>query len=308
MWSPPARPTGHPSSSAMASLSSGIRGATNCGHSAVPGTAPSRPTCGATGGAAAPPRSTRYGADNLTADLCGLLDHFGYKQAAFVGHDWGAIVVWEMGRLHPTRMSSLFNMSVPYTNPPVPPIDIFEKIFAGKFFYILYFQPVGIAEAEFEADPRHFLRTMLYSASGEGMTGGHRALADAPADGTRFVDTLAPAPAELPAWLTEADVDVYAAAFDQSGFFGPVSYYRNMNANWERSHRIEPTIFTMPVGFLTGALDPVNTMMPGAADTMARVLPDFRSTTVVEGAGHWVQQEKPDETNAALLEFLTAAG
>ena len=64
----------------------------------------------------------------------------------------------------------------------------------------------------------------------------------------------------------------------------------------------------MPVGFLTGSLDPVNTMMPGAAETMAAVLPDFRGTTVVEGAGHWVQQEKPDETNAALLEFLTAAG
>ncbi len=204
-------------------------------------------------------------------------------------------------------MSSLFALSVPYTNPPVPPIDIFEKIFEGRFFYILYFQPVGIAEAEFDADPRHFLRTMLYSASAEGMANDRRALADVPAEGTRFVDTLAPAPAELPPWLTEADVDIYAAAFAQSGFFGPVSFYRNMNANWERSHHMEPSIYTMPVGFLTGSLDPVNTMMPGAAETMARVLPDFRGTTLVEGAGHWVQQEKPHETNAALLQFLRAA-
>ncbi len=258
------------------------------------------------GGSSRPTEIEQYGADNLTADLCGLLDHFGYEKAAFVGHDWGAMVVWEMGRLHPERVSSLFNMSVPYTNAPAPPLDIFAKIFEGKFFYILYFQPVGVAEAEFEADPRHFLRTMLYSASGVGMSSGRRGLADAPAEGTRFLDTLSPAPAQLPPWLTEADVDVYAAAFNKSGFFGPVSFYRNMNANWERAHQIEPTVYTMPVGFLTGSLDPVNTMMPGAAETMARTLPDFRGTVLVEGAGHWVQQEKPDDTNAALLQFLSA--
>ena len=139
------------------------------------------------------------------------------------------------------------------------------------------------------------------------MANGRRGLSDAPAEGTRFSDTLSPAPAQLPPWLTEDDVDIYAAAFETSGFFGPVSFYRNMNANWERSHEIPPTIFTMPVGFLTGSLDPVNTMLPGAAETMAHLLPDFRGTTVVEGAGHWVQQEKPDDTNAALLEFLSAA-
>jgi pimeloyl-ACP methyl ester carboxylesterase len=198
-------------------------------------------------------------------------------------------------------------MSVPYTNAPAPPIDIFERIFAGKFFYILYFQPVGVAESELEADPRHFLRTMLYSASGDGMARGRAGLSDAPAEGTRFLDTLSPAPAQLPPWLREDDVDVYAAAFGKSGFFGPVSFYRNMNANWERGHDIAQSVFTMPVGFLTGSLDPVNAMLPGAADAMARIFPDFRGTTLVEGAGHWVQQERPDVTNAALLQFLTLA-
>ena len=249
-----------------------------------------------------------YGSDRLTGDLCGLLDHYGYEKAAFVGHDWGAMVVWEMGRLHPGRASSLFTMSVPYTNAPAPPTEIFKVIFAGKFFYILYFQPVGPAEAEFEADPRHFLRTMLYSASGDGMADGRPALTDEPAEGTRFLDILTPAPAQLPAWLTEHDVDVYAEAFEKGGFFGPVSFYRNMDANWERSHDIAPSVYAMPVGFLTGSLDPVNAMMPGAAEAMAGVLPDFRGVTLVEGAGHWVQQEQPDATNAALLEFLADAG
>ena len=117
---------------------------------------------------------------------------------------------------------------------------------------------------------------------------------------------MTPAPDVLPPWITEADVDVYAAAFEQGGFFGPCSFYRNMDANWERSHEIPASVYTMPTGFLTGALDPVALMMPNAAEEMAAALPDYRGTTVVDGAAHWVQQEKPAETNAALLSFLSS--
>jgi pimeloyl-ACP methyl ester carboxylesterase len=248
-----------------------------------------------------------YGSDRLTADLCGLLDHFGHSQAAFVGHDWGAMLVWEMGKLHPDRMSSIYNMSVPFTQSPAAPTEIFEAIFADKFFYILYFQPVGPAEKELEADPHTFLRNILYSAGGEGMAEG-QALVDAPRQGTGFLDILRPAPSELPAWLTEDDVDVYADAFAAGGFFGPLSFYRNMDANWERGKDIPPSTLAMPVGFLTGSLDPVIAMMPGAAGEMDSMLPDFRGMTTVDGTGHWVQQEKPQESNAALLEFLASVG
>jgi pimeloyl-ACP methyl ester carboxylesterase len=140
------------------------------------------------------------------------------------------------------------------------------------------------------------------------MASATSAMPDAPAEGTRFLDILSEAPATLPAWLTEADVDVYAAAFEQSGFFGPVSFYRNMDANWARSHEIPVSVYTMPVGFLTGSLDPVAMMMPGAAEEMAAAMPNFVASTTVEGAGHWVQQENPAETNAALLSFLAQVG
>jgi pimeloyl-ACP methyl ester carboxylesterase len=258
------------------------------------------------GASSHPTEVADYGSDKLTGDLCGLLDHYGYETAAFSGHDWGAMVVWEMGRLHPERVSSLYNMSVPYTNASGRPTEIFEVIFEGKFFYMLYFQEVGPAEAEFEADPRLFLRTMLYSAGGEGMANANALLVDAPREGTRFMDIMTPAPEVLPAWLTEHDVDVYAGAFEKGGFFGPVSFYRNIDANWERSKDLPASLYTMPTGFITGSLDPVNFMMPGAAEEMAAALPDFRGATVVESAGHWVQQEKPAETNAALLEFLAS--
>jgi pimeloyl-ACP methyl ester carboxylesterase len=246
-----------------------------------------------------------YGSDKLTADMCGLLDHYGYEQAAFCGHDWGSMVVWEMGKLHPDRMSSIYNMSVPFSEAPAPPVEIFEAIFAGKFFYILYFQPVGPAETELEADPHRFLRNIYYSAGAEGMKVGP-ALVDAPREGTGFLDTLTPAPEQLPAWLTEDDVNLYAEAFAEGGFFGPLSFYRNMDANWERGKGIPASTLAMPVGFLTGSLDPVNAMMPDAAAAMESALPDFRGMTTVDGAGHWVQRERPHETNAALLQFLSS--
>ncbi|HEY2213861.1 MAG TPA: alpha/beta hydrolase, partial [Acidimicrobiales bacterium] len=93
-----------------------------------------------------------------------------------------------------------------------------------------------------------------------------------------------------------------------SGFFGPVSFYRNMDANWHRSQGIAASVYDFPAGFVTGSLDPVLAMMPGALEGMAEALPDFRGSTIVEGAGHWVQQEKPADTNAALLKFLSDVG
>ena len=161
------------------------------------------------GGSSAPKDVAAYGSDKLTGDLCGLLDHYGYETAAFSGHDWGAMVVWEMGRLHPERVASIYAMSVPYSQAPGPPTEIFRHIFGDKFFYMLYFQDVGPAEAEFDANPRLYVRTMMYSAGGEGMAKGPALLGDVPAKGTKFLDILQPAPDVLPAWLTEDDVDVY---------------------------------------------------------------------------------------------------
>jgi pimeloyl-ACP methyl ester carboxylesterase len=258
------------------------------------------------GGSTAPRQVDAYGSDELTGDLCGLLDHYGYEQAAFSGHDWGAMVVWELGRLRPERVTSIYNMSVPYAHAPGPPTEIFKSIFGDKFFYMLYFQQVGPPEAEFDADPRRYVRSMLYSAGGEGMAQGPALLGDAPAEGTGFLDILRPAPDVLPAWLTEHDVDVYAEGLRRNGLFGPVSFYRNLDANWQRSKDLPASLYDMPTGFLTGSLDPVVFMQPHGVDTMKEKLPDFRGATVVEGAGHWVQQERPAETNAALLEFLAA--
>jgi epoxide hydrolase A/B len=259
------------------------------------------------GASSAPRQVADYGSDQLTGDLCGLLDHYGYETAVFCGHDWGSMVVWELGRLHPERVAAICNLSVPYSQASGRPTEIFEHIFEDRFFYMLYFQDVGPAEAEFDADPRRFVRTMFFSASGEGMANPNPALADAPRQGTRFLDILTPPPDVLPPWLSEADVDIYTDGLTRSGLFGPLSFYRNLDANWERAKDLPASRYTMATGFVTGSLDPVNIMMPGAIEAMAEALPDFRGATVVDGAGHWVQQERPAETNAALIAFLASA-
>lgn len=258
------------------------------------------------GATTCPDQVTAYGSDEVTADLCGLLDHFGYEKATFSGHDWGSIMVWEMGKLHPDRVASIFNISVPYHETPAAPIETLEAISGGNFLYSLYFQDVGPAESELQEDPRGFLRTLMYATSAEGMANGTRLITDTPREGTKFLDVLPQPPTALPAWLTEEDLDVFADAFGSSGFFGPLSYYRNMDANWKRSKDIGASTFSMPTGFLVGALDPVYTVRVGAIDAMSSLLPDFRGVTRIEGAGHWVPQEKPHETNAALLAFLAA--
>ncbi len=201
---------------------------------ATPATAPWPPTCAATAEARTPATSTAYGSDQLTGDLCGLLDHYGYERAVFSGHDWGSMVVWELGRLHPERVAAICNLSVPYSHASGPPTEIFRHVFGDGFFYMLYFQDVGPAEAEFDADPRRYVRTVLYAGGGEAMANPNPLVTNAPAEGTGFLDILTPPPDVLPSWLTEHDVDVYTEGLRQGGLFGPVSFYRNLDANWER--------------------------------------------------------------------------
>jgi pimeloyl-ACP methyl ester carboxylesterase len=141
------------------------------------------------------------------------------------------------------------------------------------------------------------------------MLGGARVQGDAPIDmaayaandGRGFVERL-PEVAELPGWLSQAELDHYIEVFTRTGFTGGINWYRNMDRNWETTPELDGAHVTMPSAFITGSLDPVNLMTPAAL--MEGHALDLRGTTVVEGAGHWVQQEAPDEVNEALLAFL----
>jgi pimeloyl-ACP methyl ester carboxylesterase len=250
-----------------------------------------------------PPEVADYGSQHLSADLIGLLDETGQDQAVFVGHDWGALILWDLVRLHPGRVRAAVGVSVPFVEWPAPPTAVFRKTYGDRFFYILYFQAVGPAEKELEADPRETLRHVLWSGSAAGA--GHPA-PDRPAEGAGFLDGADAIewPAELPSWLTAEDLDRYTEAFEASGFFGPLSYYRNFDANHERVKDIAAAVISMPTFFIAGELDVVIRFDPGGMDRMARTLPNFRGSVLIPGVGHWTQQEAPEAFNQALLTFL----
>lgn len=262
------------------------------------------------GHSSAPTEVSAYGIRELTGDLLALLDRAGKDQAVFVGHDWGALITWEVARLFPERVRSVVGVSVPFVQWPGPPTQMMRMVYADRFFYILYFQQVGPPERELGADPRHTMSQVLYGASGAAMVGREMPTELPPMEGTGFLDVMSSVAPALPftgpegPWLTDADLDVYAEEFATSGYFGPVSYYRNLDANYEVVKDLGPERLSMPSYFITGELDGVNLMDPTGIERMQTLLPDYRGHTIVPGAGHWVQQESPAAFNDALLAHL----
>ena len=236
-----------------------------------------------------------YDIVHLTGDLLGLLDELGEDRAVFVGHDWGAIVVWQLALMAPERVAGVVGMSVPFLpRPPMPPVQIMRQVFADAFLYIVYFQDPGIADEELARDPARTMRRML-----AGLTGLDP---DAMAKDDRgFVDRLRE-PDRLPDWLSQEELDHYVAEFSRTGFTGGINWYRNFDRNWELTAHLEGAKVEVPSLFIAGAHDPVLIMSPPAV--MDGWLSDHRGTVMVDDAGHWVQQEKPHEVNAALLSFL----
>jgi pimeloyl-ACP methyl ester carboxylesterase len=261
------------------------------------------------GHSTAPTEVTAYGIEQLTGDLFGLLDHFGKRDAIFVGHDWGSIVVWEAARLQPERVKAVVGVSVPYVEWPGPPTQLMQMVYGDRFFYILYFQQVGPPEAELGADARTTMASVLYGASGEATAGREMPTELPPMEGTGFLTMMSEPPA-LPymgpegPWLTADDLDVYATEFAHSGFFGPVSWYRNLDANAMRVNGLGADRLSMPSYFITGDVDVVRLMDPTGPERMRNLLPDYRGETIIPAAGHWVQQEAPQAFNDALRGFL----
>ena len=247
-------------------------------------------------------RSTRpdaisdYDIHHLTDDLIGLLDDIGEEKAVFVGHDWGSMVVWQLSLLHPQRVAGVCGMSVPFIpRGPVSPVTAMRNVFGDSFFYILYFQQPGVADADLGADPAKTMRGMLAGLSPNAMAPAGIA------EDAGFVERL-PQVEVLPDWLSQEELDHYVAEFTRTGFTGGINWYRNFDRNWETTAQLDGAHVTVPSLFVGGALDPVLLMSPPSVQD--GWLDDHRGTVIIDGAGHWVQQEKPDEVNAALNDFL----
>ncbi|MER0443967.1 alpha/beta hydrolase [Streptomyces sp. Edi4] len=245
-----------------------------------------------------------YSILHLVGDVVALVRALGEEKAYVVGHDWGAPVAWHTALLRPDLVLGVAGLSVP---PPVrgphPPLAAMEKAFGGRFYWN-YFDRPGVADAEFARDPRTTLRKFFYAASGDRPGEIVQPLVD-PARG--WLAALED-PEELPGWFTEGDLDVLTESFSR-GFTGGLNWYRNMDRNWELTAPWQDAVITPPALYVYGERDLVPAF-PGTPEFIASLperMPSLhREPVELPGCGHWTQQERPDEVNAALVEFLRA--
>ena len=256
------------------------------------------------GGSSRPDAIEDYDIVHLTDDLGGILDALGEESAVMVGHDWGSFVVSHMATMKPERTRALVNMSVPYTpRGPMSVVDLLKMaIPEDTFFYILYFQEVGPADEDLARDPRETVTRLLCGTRLDESNAASMLEMATKKDGRGFVDRMPPAPDMLPSWITQEEVDHYVEVFAQTGFTGGINWYRNFHRNWEITPHLADAKVDKPAYFIAGKQDPVIGGRDSGFDSP--MLLDWRGETIIEGAGHWVQQEKPAEVNAALIAFL----
>jgi pimeloyl-ACP methyl ester carboxylesterase len=246
-----------------------------------------------------PPAIEAYSMKELLADCTGLLDALSEDTAVVVGHDWGAPIAWTSAALHAERYRAVVGMSVPHLGrPPLPPTQMFRKMFGEAWFHVLYFQEPGVAESEFEANVPQTMRTILAGPSGIDPTS---AVLKARKAGDGFLSGLVP-PSVLPSWLTEEDLAYFAWQFETSRFFGGLNRYRNMDRDWQELPELATARIEQPALFITGENDPASALAP--LHLMTPLVPNLVGTHVLAGAGHWIQQERVREVNEALLAFL----
>jgi pimeloyl-ACP methyl ester carboxylesterase len=272
-----------------------LRALAEAGYHAV---APDQRGYGRTGG---PPEAEEYTILHLTGDVIALLDALGEPSAVVAGHDWGAPVAWHTALLRPDRVRGVIGLSVPYrprgSRRPIPAM----RQALGDGFYMVYFQQPGVADAELSRDPRQTFTRLLYSASGDGPAG-----VPVVPPGGGFLDICAEPPGGLPAWLTSEDIDTFVAEYQDSGFTGPLNWYRNLDRNWELTAAWHHAPVTVPALYLAGDRDLVVTFSggPGMLPRLRDCAPLLREPVLLSGCGHWTQQERPDEVSKAMTGFI----
>jgi pimeloyl-ACP methyl ester carboxylesterase len=253
----------------------------------------------------APAAIEDYTIMHLVGDMVGLLDSLSIEKAVIVGHDWGSVVAWHAALMRPDRFHGVVGLSVPWA-PRSPRGSLIRQLRAQGLdrFYMAYFQEPGVAEADLQRDPYETQRRLLVGASGAGIRAG-QAWSPVIPDGLGMVDACPPV-ITLPDWLREDDLRLYAENYARSGYHGGLNWYRNLDRNWALTAPWQGASIAIPACFIAGTLDGV-LRMPGMEKAMA-ALPHtcsaFKGTTLIDGAGHWVQQEAPEAVNAALLDFL----
>lgn len=239
------------------------------------------------GNSSHPTEITAYDIEHLSGDLIALLDHYGYEDATFVGHDWGAMVVWGLALLHPNRVNKVINLSLPYQERgEIPWIEFMEQILGSDYYFVHFNRRPGVADAILEENTFQFLRNLYrkYEPQRE------------PEQGMAMINL---AKLETPlgeAIMSNNELSVFVSAFESTGFTGSINWYRNLDRNWRLLAEVNP-IIQQPTLMIYGDRD----MIP-KSEKLTEFVPNVDVVNL--DCGHWIQQEKPEETNQAILEWL----
>jgi pimeloyl-ACP methyl ester carboxylesterase len=242
-----------------------------------------------------------YDIVELSADIVGLLDDVGAERAVIIGHDFGGIVAWNAPLFHPDRFSGVVGVSVPpVPRSQVPTTQAFRRIFGDNFFYVLYFQEPGPADEELNRDPATTMRKLMGAVTAEANALTSQRMTQPGPEG--FLDRI-PEQDGLPDWLSQHEFDHYVDEFTRSGFTAALNWYRCFDRNWELTATTPAATIAVPSRFIGGAADPTLAYTPRhrAGEVVSG---DYREV-LIEGAGHWIQQERPDEVNKELLRFMS---
>ncbi|MCP2342217.1 alpha/beta fold hydrolase [Actinomadura rupiterrae] len=241
---------------------------------------------------------------DLVADNVAVVRELGADSAVVIGHDWGATIAAHSALLAPEVFRAVGLLSVPYTPPGGPrPSEVFAGMGGDQEFYVSYFQEPGRAEAEIEPDVRGWLAGFYRALSADTMPGP-----DAPdphfvtRDGGTLRERFPTGP--LPSWLSQDELDFYAAEFERTGLTGALNRYRNMDRDWEDLSSYAGAPITQPSLFLGGTRDASTMWLADAIKAYPETLPALTGSHLLDGCGHWIQQERPDEVNRLLIEFL----
>ncbi|MFF6914021.1 alpha/beta fold hydrolase [Streptomyces sp. NPDC012466] len=251
-----------------------------------------------------PSRTDAYRMLDLVADNVAVVEALGEPSAVLVGHDWGATIAATSALVRPDVFRAVGLLSVPYTPPGGPrPSEVFARMGGDEEFYVSYFQEPGRAEAEIEPDVRGWLAGFYAALSADTRPGADPHFV---ARGGRLRDRFPVG--RLPDWLSEAELDVYAAEFERTGLTGALNRYRNMDRDWEDLADFAGAPVTQPSLFIGGRLDASTTWLADAIEAYPTTLPGLRASHLLDGCGHFVQQERPADTNRLLIEWLAGLG
>lgn len=243
------------------------------------------------GNSSRPEDVTAYDIQHLTSDLVGLLDHFGYDDATFVGHDWGAMVVWSLALLHPTRVRQVINLALPYqVRGDVPWIEMMERFLGSDYYFVHFNRQPGVADAVLDENTAGFLRN-LYRRN---------VPLQEPEPGMMMMNLArAKVPMGDPV-MGDNELAVFVDAFESTGFTGSINWYRNLDRNWHLLAGVDPVI-QHPALMIYGEQDVIPRL-----ETLTDFVPNADEISL--DCGHWIQQERPKETTAAILQWLDQRG